>query len=52
MDNLMPSKVCDEITYLSQNVHGATVKVHPTPYNGCNYLSMGLKLIHISKKGP
>ena len=28
-------------------------KFHPTLHNGCNYLSMlGLKLIHISKRGP
>ena len=28
-------------------------KVHPTLYNGCNYLSMlGLKLDHVSERGP
>ena len=26
---------------------------HPTHFNGCNYLSMlGLRLIHVSKRGP
>ena len=26
---------------------------HPTPYNGCDYLSvLGLKLNHVSKRGP
>ena len=32
---------------------GMDKKIHPTLYDGCNYLSMlGLKLIHISKRGP
>ena len=30
-----------------------TPELHPTLYNGCNYLSMlGLKLNHVSKRGP
>ena len=56
----MPSKVRYEITYPFPNFNGATVgslemgtKFHPTPFEGCNYISMlGLKLIHANKMGP
>ena len=42
--------VWDEITYPFPNFNGC---VHLTLYNGCHYLSMlGLKLIHVSKRGP
>ena len=50
ISNQMPSKVRGEITYPFPNFNG---QVHPTLYNGCNYLSMlGLKLNNVSKRGP
>ena len=61
--NPMSSKVWDEITYPFSNFNDLPLKFgngldklfHSALYNGCNvsYLSMlGLKLIHVSKKGP
>ena len=49
MDCYLPGKVWDEITYAFMNFIGA---IHPTLYNGCNYLSMlELKLNQVSKRG-
>ena len=46
-------KVCDEITCPFPNINGSTIVIPPTIYNGSNYLSMlGLKSIHVSKRGP
>ena len=48
VSNHIPSKVRDKITYPFPNS-----MVHPTLYGGFIYLSMlGLKLVHISNRGP
>ena len=58
ISNHTPSKVWDRITYPFLNFNGCTVEVYEwisnfIPHFGCNYLSMlGLKLIHVSKRGP
>ena len=55
ISNDMLSKVWDEITYTFSNLNGYTVEVFEwisnfTPHN---YLStLGLKLTHVSKRGP
>ena len=43
--------VCDEITYPFPILKcGNGQLIHPTPYNGCNYLYMlELELIHAGK---
>ena len=47
----MHCNMWDEITYPFLFRNGKVI--HPTVYNGCNYLSMmGLKLNHVSKRGP
>ena len=55
ISNHMPSKVCNEITYLFLDVNGSSFEIskyfHPTCYRGCNYFSMiGSKLMVV--KGP
>ena len=61
ISNHMPSKVWDEITYQFPNFNGYTVEVWEWISNftthviitACDYLSMlGLKSIHVSKRGP
>ena len=60
MNNHTPSKVRNRIMHPFSNFNGNTVevwewkkKIHPTLYNGYNYLSMlRLKLIHCSEWGP
>ena len=56
MNNHMPCKMWDEITYPFPNFNhwslGMDKYFHPTFYNGCDNFSMlGLKLIHVSKRG-
>ena len=50
----MHYKVWDEITYPFPNLNGCTDEVWEATLNcACDYLSMpGLKLIHVSKRGP
>ena len=55
INNHMPRKVGDGITHPIPNFHclsfGINKELHS--YNGCNCLSMmGLKLNHVSKRGP
>ena len=60
ISNYIHCKVWDEITCTFSNFNGKhrwslgmDKLFHPTLYNGRNYMSMlGLKLIHVSKKGP
>ena len=45
----------DAITYPFPHFNGWELikRIHPTLYDGCDYLSMlGSKLIHVSKRGP
>ena len=56
IDNHMPGKVWDEITYAFPNFHGCTTEVWEfdlTLYNACNYLPMsGLKRIRGYSSSP
>ena len=60
VSNYIKYKAWDDITYPFPNFNGATVEVwewinniHPILYWACDYLSMmGLKLIHVSRRGP
>ena len=51
INNEMISKIRGKINYTFQNFNGCTV-IYPRLYNGYNYLSMGFKIVHVSKRGP
>ena len=53
MDKQLQAQLSVGWNYLHHWSLGMDKELHPTHYNGCNYLSMlGLKLIHVSKSGP